>query len=311
MEQTGDARQRVERVLTEGLERVQSAEIANAVVEHIERLCVDSEAERAAAVARRMPNAADAPAAAAESIERSVEQPLPENAVASALEHAAEQAITPTPAAAPVVEAAHATLTPSAAVSPPAQRGRRLLRDAMLRRMGPLQALDARIYLAVNELPHPGWLDTVGWAIAVTFIGGWIWVIGTLVAYLLRVPRGWTAVMRLLPCVVGATWVVEFPVKMFFRRRRPFVRIVQALVIGKKPGSWSFPSGHTVSSFASAWALTTVWPRTSPLFFGLASVVGFSRVYVGAHYPGDVASGALCGMVLSELIRRLTAWFLP
>jgi undecaprenyl-diphosphatase len=175
--------------------------------------------------------------------------------------------------------------------------------------MGPAQALDARLYIAINGAPHPGWLDSLAFAVAMITIGGWVWVVGALVAYLFRVPRGWQAVMRLLPCVVGATWVVEYPIKGYFRRRRPFVEIVRALVIGKRPGSWSFPSGHTASSFASAWVLTTVWPSRAPLFFGLAGMVGFSRVYVGAHYPGDVMSGALCGITLSETIRRVVRRF--
>jgi undecaprenyl-diphosphatase len=159
----------------------------------------------------------------------------------------------------------------------------------------------------VNESAHPGWLDSLAWAVAMVTVGGWIWVIGILLAYLLRVPRSWTAFKRLLPCVVGATWLTELGVKSFFRRRRPFVRIVQALVIGKKPGSWSFPSGHTASSFASAWVLSTIWPRQSPAFFLMAGLVGLDRVYVGAHYPGDVVSGAFCGTLFSELIRRVMA----
>ena len=41
-----------------------------------------------------------------------------------------------------------------------------------------------------------------------------------------------------------------------------------------------------------------------PLFFGVAATLGYSRVLVGAHYPGDIATGAALGMTLSELIRR-------
>ncbi len=105
--------------------------------------------------------------------------------------------------------------------------------------MGPLHALDAEIYMAVNEGPHPGALDSVAWALALVATAGWIWVVGALVAYLIRVPRSMQAVKRLLPSVVISTWLIEYPIKACFRRRRPFVRIVQALVIGKKPGSWS------------------------------------------------------------------------
>lgn len=168
-----------------------------------------------------------------------------------------------------------------------------------------MTALDARIYLAINEAPHHHALDSLAWALSLVTTGGWIWIIASLVAHLLRVPRSWLAVKRLVPSVLVATWLVEHPIKSFFRRRRPFARIVEALVIGKKPGSWSFPSGHTAASFASAWILSTVWPRGAPVFFGAAGLVGMSRIYVGAHYPGDVGSGAILGVLLSELIRRL------
>jgi len=306
VEQVDAEQQRVERVLEEGLERVQTPEAARAIIARVERLSHGKTEEQSGQVAVHpaAPTEGDKERAAAETIEHAAERRTPESAVAAALTTTAAETVAPTPAAPKIVEAAQAALTPHAHVSPEAERGRRLLKEATLQRMGPLQALDARIYLAINDAPHPGWLDSLAWVLAVVTVGGWIWVIGTLVAYLARVPRSWTAVMRLLPSVVGATWMVEYPIKAYFRRRRPFVEIVRALVIGKKPGSWSFPSGHTAASFASAWVLSTVWPSRAPIFAVLAAIVGLSRVYVGAHYPGDVASGAIAGTVLSELIRR-------
>jgi undecaprenyl-diphosphatase len=300
-----DPQQRVERVLDESLQRIETPRAAHAVIARIQRLSEgNTEAERGQAAAEQTAGAADKGQAAAHTIERAVEAPS-DQAVAEVLEEVAEQSVAPTSAAEPVLAAAQATLTPSQPASPAARRGRQLLKQAVLRRMGPLNALDAEIYMAVNEAPHPGALDSIAWALALLTTGGWIWVIGTLVAYLLRIPHSWRAVKRLLPSVVIATGLVEYPIKAYFRRRRPFVRIVQALVIGKKPGSWSFPSGHTASSFASAWILSSVWPKRAPVFFGLAGAVGFSRVYLGAHYPGDVASGALLGMLLSEVVRRV------
>jgi membrane-associated phospholipid phosphatase len=300
--------QRIERVLEEGLKRIETPEAAHAVVTRLERLSAHrTEAEAGASGAQSTAGTPEPEAAAATVVERCAEkiQQEPAEGVAEVVTTVAEQAVAPTPAAETATTAAQAALKPGEAVAPKAGRGRRLLKEAVLRRMGPLNALDARIYLAINDAPHPGVLDSLGWLVALLFTGGWIWVIGTFVAYLLRVPRSWLAIKRLLPGVVIATWIIEYPIKAFFRRRRPFVRIVQALVIGKKPGSWSFPSGHTGSSFASAWILSTIWPRRAPAFFGIASAVGFSRIYVGAHYPGDVASGAFLGVVLAETVRQL------
>lgn len=183
--------------------------------------------------------------------------------------------------------------------------GREFLLAAVLRRMAPLDALDTRLFFVINGVTHPRLLDAVAEAVAVVANGGWIWLIGTSVAYLRRVPGSGRALRELAPGLIGVTVVVENVVKAVFRRRRPFVPLVRAVVVGKRPGTWSFPSGHTASSFAGAWLLSLAWPRRAPLFFILASCVGLSRVYVGAHYPGDVLSGALLGISLAELFRRL------
>ena len=296
-----EQRSRVQQILEDELARVDSPEAAEEVVRRVEQM----------AEGRTLGDAADAaasaPAPAASQVAQAAEAapPRPQAQAAAVLVETAAQVVAPTPDTPAVRQATREVLAaPAEAIRPESQRGRSLLKEAMLRRLGPIQALDTRVFLAVNCLPHPRWLDGLANAVTVLTTGGWLWVFAVLGAYLLRVRKSWQALETLLPSMVLATWIVEHPVKGYFRRKRPFIAIVRALVVGQKPGSWSFPSGHTASSFGSAWILSTIWPRRSPIFFALAASVGLSRVYVGAHYPGDVTVGALLGMTLSEVFRR-------
>ena len=67
----------------------------------------------------------------------------------------------------------------------------------------------------------------------------------------------------------------------------------------------SFPSGHSATSFAAAAVLTSFAPRAAPLWFLLALAIGFSRVYVGVHYPLDIVGGAVLGVLVAIALRRL------
>ncbi|HZR99971.1 MAG TPA: phosphatase PAP2 family protein [Chloroflexota bacterium] len=301
-----DEAQRVRRVLEEELVRIDSPAAAEAVVRRVERLAAGAtEAAEGEAAAR-----SSRPAAAA--IEEAARAAPPREEAAAALVTTAAQAVAPTPEASEVVRGAQKALGTRPVQRPPApeaRRGRDLLRAAVLRRMGPLQALDARLFLAVNCLPHPRTLDAAAELVTVVTTGGGAWMLGVALAGLRGAPRSRRALVDLAPTVLATTWIVEYPVKAAFRRKRPFIHIVRALVVGKRPGSWSFPSGHTAAAFASAWVLSRHWPRRAPHFFALAGAVGFSRIYVGAHYPGDVSSGALAGLALSlvlqPVVRRL------
>ena len=294
-----EERGRVRRVLEERVREIDSPEKAEEVIRQLEQLAAGhTEQEKGQQAAAK-------PASAATCVEDAATDASPPEAAAAVLAETAAQAVAPTEEAPVVLEAAQEVLAaPPTAIPPDEDAGRSLLRQAVLRRMGFVQAIDARIYMAINGVDHPRWLDRTANAITLITTGGWIWLGGALAAQLFGATDGKRAVRELFPSLVGATWIVEHPMKAYFRRQRPFIDIVRALVIGKKPGSWSFPSGHTAASFASAWVLSTVWPRWAPLFFALASSVGFSRVYVGAHYPGDVLAGAFLGMTFAELIRE-------
>jgi undecaprenyl-diphosphatase len=76
---------------------------------------------------------------------------------------------------------------------------------------------------------------------------------------------------------------------------RPPLRYPQPEALVRIPHDGSFPSGHAATSFAAAVLLSFVAPRLAPAFLLLAVAIGFSRVYVGVHYPLDVLAGALLG----------------
>lgn len=178
-----------------------------------------------------------------------------------------------------------------------------LLRAAILKQMKPYQAVDARLYLALNHLPHTPLTNTFMYFVTTIMNGGFGWVLGLVLAALIDRKRGRQALLRVIPPLWIATMTVEFPIKFYFRRRRPFVDVVQAIAVGKKPGTFSFPSGHSAAAFAGAWLLRRHYPKLTPLWYAIAGLVGFSRIYLGAHYPGDVMSGAISGTLIAEAAR--------
>jgi membrane-associated phospholipid phosphatase len=98
---------------------------------------------------------------------------------------------------------------------------------------------------------------------------------------------------------VLVTQLVNTAVKGVFRRRRPALQDLPALV--KVPTSLSFPSAHSSSSFAAARAYSALLPAR-PLYLA-ASVMALSRVYVGVHYPSDIAVGAALGLGIGSAAR--------
>jgi len=89
---------------------------------------------------------------------------------------------------------------------------------------------------------------------------------------------------------------------------RPPLRYPEPPALVSVPHSSSFPSGHAATSFACATVLCVLAPRLAPVFVLLACAIGFSRVYVGVHYPLDVVAGAvlgvLVGLAVLVLLRR-------
>jgi undecaprenyl-diphosphatase len=88
-------------------------------------------------------------------------------------------------------------------------------------------------------------------------------------------------------------------------RPRPSTRYASPDALVHRPKDPSFPSGHTTVAFACAAVLAYFKPGLALPLFLLAAAIGFSRVYVGVHYPLDVVGGAACGLIIAALLIAL------
>jgi undecaprenyl-diphosphatase len=155
-----------------------------------------------------------------------------------------------------------------------------------------------------------GWLDPVFVALSVVGFAGLVWVaLAPFVAYLgKRNPLFATAFTA--ACVWSAD-LIALGLKAATDRARPLETIPQADPLLRATVGQSMPSGHAATSFAGAVLLSYFLPRSAPYVFLLAAAIGFSRIYVGVHYPSDVLAGAalgaavgLTGLGLLRLLRR-------
>jgi len=94
---------------------------------------------------------------------------------------------------------------------------------------------------------------------------------------------------------------IQFLIKHLFKRKRPFVLIPEIDFLVKPPDKFSFPSGHTAAAFLMAFLASHFFPVVTFPAYLIASVIGFSRIYNGLHYPSDVLAGMLLGLISAQI----------
>lgn len=183
----------------------------------------------------------------------------------------------------------------------PGKRKRKGVGRLPAKNMDFIREIDQWILLFIQEYMRADFLD--GFWKGITFLGekGWFWIVLSVVLLCRKKTRraGAASLLSLL----GSFLITNLLLKNLIARPRPYQEMEALILLIKKPWDYSFPSGHTSASFASALACCQMLPKPyGAALIILAAMIAFSRLYLGAHYPTDIIGGFLTALAVSAFV---------
>lgn len=165
-----------------------------------------------------------------------------------------------------------------------------------------LQILDAFAGL------HNPVLDKIMYVITSLGNAGIIWII--LCLLLLLIPKTRQTGVFLMAALLVDLLLCNGIIKPLFQRTRPYEVNTAVQLLISRPVDYSFPSGHTAASFASAAALYLSGAKKMAVpALILACLIAFSRMYFYVHYPTDIVGGIAVGVLSAYLGNRIVKRF--
>lgn len=169
--------------------------------------------------------------------------------------------------------------------------------------------MDWRLEHAIYDVSlHHHWVGSLFHGIEQASIP--VMVVITGILWFLSRPQGgrkWKLAAACGYLSAAIAYVVAFVIHHIYDRPRPYEAHAIAHPWSSSTDA-SFPSDHTSLSFAIAFAVLAFDLWTGILFLVVAAIIGIGRLFIGAHYPGDVAAGVVVGAVVAFLVVR---WLRP
>lgn len=163
--------------------------------------------------------------------------------------------------------------------------------------------IDLNILKTLHSLVQNPFFDKVMPYITSLGNSGIIWIVISIVMICIKKYRK-TGILC-LSALLLTTVLGEGIIKHLVQRQRPYNYIGPLDLLISEPVSYSFPSGHTGSSFAAATVLSCRIPKLTPWVFSFAVIIAFSRMYLMVHYPTDVLMGALLGILSAAVVLKI------
>jgi undecaprenyl-diphosphatase len=174
-----------------------------------------------------------------------------------------------------------------------------------------LQDLDYFLFHLINHSLNNEILSPLMIFVSSRWFG--VLVLLGIIVYARKRPYFWWVLLGVVIVTVLADKANYIFLKPYFARLRPCKDPnIDAIIVYSCSGRFGFPSNHSLNGFLVAFLFTKYIPKCGYIFITIAALVGFSRIYLGVHYPLDILGGAALAFCLSYgIVSLLQRYLIP